>query len=450
LRKTNKTAGNKKGGYVPSLGVFVMRFPSFSVSYRANLTFQKIGKNMKQKTVICSLLIFIFSSCFLCQAGSQVVQESNAPSVAPNLESKDALEIEKLKQEVFKVQLENENLKSSWTKISSNSAFFMAITALIGIFVTIWKQRAETSRLKELDDKQQTRQQQLDDAQRQRDSEQRQLDREQRERENQRLIDQKFTSIIADLSAESEAIQASAAVLIITYLKPEYEILHDRIFAVLLANLKITHSDAVNRLISEAFEKALRIKLSKDDKFELNISRTKLIRLDLEGLDFSGIEVDIAFADLTDANLKDTKLNGLLGIEVILNKAKLSRAELKKARLNKAQCEGAHFHNSVLISATLKGAILKKAEFMQAQLQAAHFEGADLTGAKFENANINDTYFNKAILDDFAKKSLIKAKNWKRIEKTEGVDRIEGAHFDDDVLKELLDLESKRHQTTGV
>ena len=174
-----------------------------------------------------SLLIFIFSYCFLCQAVSQVVQESNTPSVAPSLESKEALEIEKLKQEVFKIQLENENLKSSWTKFLSNSAFFMAITALIGIFVTIWKQLAETNRLKE-----------LDDAQRQRDSEQRQLDREQRERENERLIDQKFTSIIADLSAESEAIQASAAVLIITYLKPEYEILHDRIFAVLLANLK--------------------------------------------------------------------------------------------------------------------------------------------------------------------------------------------------------------------
>ena len=84
------------------------------------------------------------------------------------------------------------------------------------------------------------------------------------------------------------------------------------------------------------------------------------------------------------------------------------------------------------------------------QLQAAHFEGADLTGAKFENANINDAYFKGAHLDDVAKKSLINAKNWQEIKNAEGIIEVVGAHFDPDVLEELLDLESKRHQTTEV
>jgi len=173
---------------------------------------------------------------------------------------------------------------------------------------------------------------------------------------------------------------------------------------------------------------------------KINLSRTRLIRINFENVNFYGMNVDIAFADLTQANLKSANIHRLRGIGVILNNAKLSRANLQEARLNETQCEGAYFHDSNLISATLKYANLMNAQFMRAKLQSAHFNGADLTGARFEGADINDAYFYGAYLDDVAKSSLINAKNWKKS------DKVEGAHFDEDILQELKELESKRHE----
>lgn len=297
-------------------------------------------------------------------------------------------------------------------------------------------------------------------------------------RNNQRSFEERLNRLIKNIGSDQKNVQAiGVATSLHTLVQPRNKEFLDTLLSVLRVCLKesFSVSDAVREILSNALEKTIRLKMNFQDipvqnnkklkrnlffkkillcnskalnninfeplSEEINLSRTRLIRINFENLNFYGMNVDVAFANLTRANLKSANLHRLRGIGVILNNAKLSRANLQEARLNEAQCEGAYFHDSNLISATLKYANLMNTQFMRAKLQSAHFNGANLTGAKFEGANINDAYFYGAYLDDIAKRSLINAKNWKKS------DKVEGAHFDEDVLQELKELESKRQES---
>jgi uncharacterized protein YjbI with pentapeptide repeats len=311
------------------------------------------------------------------------------------------LQDEKLRQEILKLQLENEKLGSFWELLPSYATFVTALVAVIGVMVTIWRQINE-----------------------------RELDRKQREDDSRRRLDEKFTSIVSNLGSESSSIQASAAVSIITFLRPEYKAFHDQVFMILLANLKIQHDPTVNDLLIQGFEKAIRIQLpslrEKDEQFELDLSRSFLHRVDLSGLDLS--QADLGFAQLRGANLSDANLHRVRGMEANLEKARLSRANLNEARFRKAQFGGAQFHGANLVSADLKETDLKEAQFHQASMQSAHLEKANLSGAKFEQANLNDAFFRGATVDAGTLKSILKAFNWQK------------AHFDEDVKLKLEEL----------
>lgn len=371
---------------------------------------------MKRAVGLLLVLLALVLSPALVPAGAAPGTERGA---APAGTGKEALEIEKLAEEVANLRLQNESLRSFWTKLSANAAFLAAVVALLGVFVTFGKQQAENRR-----------QQELDREQRDRDREQRERDREQREREEQRGIDRKFASILADLGSEREAIQAGAAVSVVTFLKPDYPQLHEQIFAILLANLKIEHSEAVTQLLVTAFEKALRQKLAlaqeRGEPFVADFSRAALTQADLAGLDLSG--VDLGFARLRLANLSGAVLFRARGYEANLEKARLSRANLNEARLRRAHLNEAYLHECNLVAADLKEAELRGAQFQQAKLQAAHLEGADISGARFEQANLSDAYFLGAKVDAAALKSLSLAQNW------------QNAHFDEQVREQLEEL----------
>jgi len=311
------------------------------------------------------------------------------------------LQDEKLRQEILKLQIENKKRNSFWELLPSYATIITTLVAVIGVFVTIWRQINE-----------------------------RELDRKQREDESRRRLDEKFTSIVSDLGSEKPSIQASAAVSILTFLKPEYKAFHDQVFMILLANLKIQHDPAVNKLLIEGFEKAVRIQLQslreKGEQFELDLSRSFLHRVDLAGLDLS--QADLGFAQLRGANLTEANLHRVRGMEANLEKARLSRANLNEARFRKAQFRGAQFHGANLVAADLKETDLREAQFYQAKMQSAHLERANLSGAKFEQADLNDTFFRGASLNVQTLKNIIKAFNWQK------------AHFDEDVKAKLEEL----------
>jgi len=327
------------------------------------------------------------------------------PSISANdqLQSmnQEQLEDEKLRQEVLKLRLENQKRSSLWELLPSYATIITTFVAVIGVFVTIWRQINERAR-----------------------------DREQREDDSRRRLDERFTSIVGNLGSESEAIQASATVSIMTFLKPEYEVFHSQVFMVLLANLKIQHSEAVNKLLVGAFEKAIRIQLQalrdQGEQLELDLSRAHLDRIDLSNTDLTG--ADLGFTELRHANLTNAVLFRTRGFGAQLEKARLSTANLNEARFREANFRGAQFHKTNLVAADLKETDLAGAKFYQARMQSAHLDEAKLRRAKFEQANLSDTFFYGADLNEETLRSILKASNWQR------------AHFDDDVKAKLEEL----------
>lgn len=330
------------------------------------------------------------------------------------------LQTEKTRQEIIQLQLENENRRNFWSTLPSYATLLTAIVAVVGVFVTIWKQIIENR------------------TQRESELREREREREQREAESRREWDAKFNSIVENLGSESEAVRISAALSLLTYLKPEYEDYHDRVFTILLVNLKISHRQKFpefHKSLVESFERAVRVKIEtarqKDEEFRLDLSSTDLYRINLSGLDLSN--ADLGFADLTLANLINTNLWRARGIEANLERAKLSRADLEEARFRKAIFKDANIHKAKLISARLEETDLTGVEFQQSRLQSAHLEEAKLEGARFEGADLNDTYFIGAkIEDEDTLRSITRARNWHK------------AHFDDVVQAQLTALAQNR------
>ena len=276
-----------------------------------------------------------------------------------------------------------------------------ALVAVIGIVVTIWKQLS------------------------------------QREIDNRRHLDEQFSSVALNLSSESPSLRASAAVSILTFLKPEYKDFHEQVFMILLASLKLESNDTIARLLSNSFEKAIRLRLKVEDKkdkpLQLDLSHCILYQIDLSGLDLR--EADLAFSNLKSANLTHVDLQGARGWEANLEKARLSQSNLEEVRFRKANLTEAQFHDTRLVSARLEETDLTKVEFYKAKMQGAHLDEANLRGARFEQADLNDTFFrNVKNLDDRTLKSITRAKNWKN------------AHFDENVIIKLEQLAASDNQ----
>jgi hypothetical protein len=153
-----------------------------------------------------------------------------------------------------KLILEIENARSTWNILSNYAPFITALAALLGLFVTIWKQI------------------------------------EQKRYEIQIRKEEKFESIAAKLSPDNQLTRATAAVLIFSFLKDDYKEFHEQVYMVLLGNLKtkqIIDNVAVHKILIKAFERAIGIQLQNIDKAAetgLDLSRTNLIGTDLSNI----------------------------------------------------------------------------------------------------------------------------------------------------------------------
>jgi uncharacterized protein YjbI with pentapeptide repeats len=338
---------------------------------------------------------------------------ASATQTSPPTTQDAPLEQQKLRQEIRKLELENQRASSRWAALLALAPFITAVVAIAGIGLTVWKQ---------LNDNAKNRQEQF---------RQLELDRKQREADSLRRFDQSYTKAVENLGSDSKALQISAAAALLTFLKPRYQEFHSDVFLLLVANLKteIGHDRAVRSFLVQGLERAIRLELENTDpgaRQELDLSRTDLTGIDLAGLDLRRLGVlDVAFADLTHANLTKANLWQVKGYKVTLDSARLSRAVLGEARLNYAKASNVQLHEADLVSATLEHAKLSKAEFQRARLQAAHLHNADLRGAKFAGANLDDTWFTGATLDEAALNSITNAKNWR------------DAHFDDETRRWL-------------
>lgn len=348
---------------------------------------------------------------FTDQPLNNMHQLSNADNQQDVVE-KRVLENRKLQQEILKLELENKNLNSFWHLVSSNAAFLTTIVALLGVFVTVWKQIDENQKRKI-----ERNQAQIDESKRQ--------------------LLERFSAVVDNFGSESEVARANAAISILSFLQSEYD---KEAFAILLAALKIDQSEDVKRLLISAFEKAAQVCIPKRQfrthppdttairhpLLSLTFSHTDLRYINLQGLNLQGS--DIGFVDMRGANLSGADLFRVRGWRANLEGARLSRADLQEARLQKASLRGALCHDTNLVSADFKKADLRGAQFQRACLQAAHFHNALLVGARFEGANLKDTFFIGAKFSPGGLKSILRARYWQK------------AHFDKNIQKKLEDL----------
>lgn len=371
------------------------------------------------------LVVLVFAAMLGFSLASFAPAQTPLQSPEPVLTTRQKLDEEKLREEINKLreegnklQLESKKLQNPWERILSFGTLVTAIVALGGFVVTFWKQMGETSR-------------------------QRTIDCEQRDRESQERADgvrtrleEQFNGIVSNLGSESPSIQASAAIQIMNFLKPEHKDFHNQVFLILYANLKVQlrniKNEVLGQLLVEAFQQAIRIEVEADPKHEktMDLARTYLKRAELSKLDLRG--ADLAYARLQSANLTESNLNRARGYDAKMDKARLSRADLGEARMQKAKLNAAQLHETNLVSADLKDAILTGAQLQKAKLQSAHLEGANLTDARFEQANLSDAFFQGAIFSPATLRSIINAVNWEK------------AHYDAPVLAELKKLAAAR------
>ena len=317
----------------------------------------------------------------------------------------EALETEKLRQEVIDLRQKNQRSGGFWA-ILPFAPFLTALVAVAGVLITLWKQITETNRQKE-------------------------LDRDEREKERKQRLDKQFNTIATSLGGDTEAIRASGAVSISMFAKPEYEEYYEQAFMLVLANLKINHTAAVSSLLVNSFEKIARTYLPRHEG-ELDFSHLTLTGVNLSGLDLTG--ADIGHADLRRANFTDATLRRVRGFGAKCDKARFSRSDLQAARLHEVECPDGQFHDASLIDVKMKGANLQRAQFHRARLQGAHFQGANLKNGQFQQANLNEAHFKGASgFTTTTLESIIRAEHW------------EDAHFDDDVRKTLDKLVAERN-----
>jgi uncharacterized protein YjbI with pentapeptide repeats len=315
------------------------------------------------------------------------------------------LKDQKLQQEIEKLKHENANsrgLRGAVGAYAGIAGFFTAVVAGLGVLLTFRGQRKEQVRQAELD------------------RTQRENDREQRETESRRRLDERFNAIVTDLGSEREAVQAAAAVSLLTFVRPENAAFYRQVRLVTLANLKVDHSPVVTKLLVRVLEAALRTP-DPLEPIEVDLSDAKLARANLSGLELGG--ADLSRADLRSADLTNAKLVRARGVKPILTHARLCGAEtdLREVRWREAQGEDANFCDANLVKAHLEKGDFTEAQFQRAHLQSAHLDDAQLQGARFEQANLNDTYFVGATLDERAMKSIVRAENWEKANFSPGV-----------------------------
>lgn len=318
------------------------------------------------------------------------------------------LEQEKLRQEIEQLRLDNRNAVGVRGFFSTNAGLLTGIAAIGAALTALFNL-----------------------------TRQRGFDREQRTLESTRRLDARFSAILVDLGGDSDAVQAGAAVSLLTFLRPELAEYHHQVRLVALANLKVRKEGPISNLLVRVLEEALRTDV------ELTAAELDLTDAVLTGADLSGLDLRLATltgAKLRGAQLDNVNLRGVAGQKVVLEDASLRGpdADLQEVRFQNATAAGAIFHEANLGSAKFQGADLERARFQSARLQSAHFERAKLSGARFQQADVNDAFFIGATLDDVALETLIDARNYQK------------AHFSPGVMERLRALDDERQAKRNV
>jgi uncharacterized protein YjbI with pentapeptide repeats len=334
-------------------------------------------------------------------------------------------EADKRAAEVAKLRAETDKLKgdnSLLARLPGYGAVLAAGVALGGLFLTLRQQRSDRRKDKEAADTQRDR------------------DRDERDDAATRRFDAQFTQIVANLTSTTPAVRASAAASIRTFLKPEHKRFHEQVVTLLSANLKFPRGDVTDRIVGDAYARALR-----DHADELpnlfgpdgpDLLEATLQRADLSGLDLSGC--DLFRAKLHGTDFARTRLVKARAREADFSSAGLVGADLEAAHMERANLTHARLGGARLVSTKLQDAHAEHAAFDGASLQEANFDGADLRASTFRGADVNNAFFRGTRFDEPALSSIVEADNWRK------------ANLDPDVRSRLEELDAARSKSGDV
>jgi hypothetical protein len=177
-------------------------------------------------------------------------------------QSQPTLSKQKLEVEIDKLQTEASNASGVRGFFSQYAGVLTALGALFAAGIAYLGQSRERNRQWEAD-RSTTK-----------------LAIEQREAESNRDLAARFSKLLSDLGSESEAIQAGAAVSLMSFLggNPTF---HRQVRLATLANLRVPHPEPIDRLLRRTFEEAMRLDEVPYDAIELDLSEVS--RTDFDG-----------------------------------------------------------------------------------------------------------------------------------------------------------------------
>jgi uncharacterized protein YjbI with pentapeptide repeats len=200
-----------------------------------------------------------------------------------------------------------------------------------------------------------------------------------RKAEREKRAEERFQSVVEGLGSERNEAKVGAAIMLRTFLQPDYEQFYQQSFDLAVAHLRLREVnpngpiDSLSQALIRVFTESTELVREEREKFDPPeyIKYLDAARIRLDGAYIARTRLQKVWfreAHLAGANLHGTKLQ-----EADLIKADLSRADLDGADLSKAK----------LRIAILSGAILSKVNLMEVDLC-----GADLTDANLEQADL--------------------------------------------------------------
>ncbi len=247
-----------------------------------------------------------------------------------------------------------------------------------------------------------------------------------RRSEREKRAEERFQSVVTGLGDEKEGAKIGAAILLRTFLRPDYKQFYTQSFDLAVAHLRLprtphppedpnaalsltTLSQALIGVFKEAFPRARRLtrngrRGSKEgavqslDATAVLLDHAYLVGADLERMWM--LQASLREANLREARLGEADLHGADLRGANLRKADLRKAILINAKLGRARLEGAKLGGADLHGADLCGADLNRSDLSGATLWEAELRGAGLHGAKFSGTDLHEADLSEADLGE--------------------------------------------------
>jgi uncharacterized protein YjbI with pentapeptide repeats len=333
----------------------------------------------KGSIVIAVILIFLILTLWIHISAAHAderafgleVPGTNTVQMTPTEDATvTALNKEKLAQEVEQLKNQNQLDLFAWLRTNA-SIFFSTLAVVLGGLFGLWRWSVDRrdAQNKELEAQSEAQNKELID----------------RKTEREKRAEERFQSVVEGLGSERNEAKVGAAIMLRTFLQPDYQQFYQQSFDLAVAHLRLREVnpnkpiDSLSQALIRVFTESTELVREEREKFDhpeyakyldaahirldgAYIARTRLQKVWFREAHFAG------------ANLHSTKLQ-----EADLIKADLSKADLDKADLSKAKLRIAKLSGAILTKVNLEGVDLYGAD-----LSGANLEQADLTGANLE------------------------------------------------------------------